>query len=369
MINQCGVLRSCPGSHSAHFGRVTCWMTSPTSARVGWMIGWLARLRWSRKYQPELVYFDRWIGQPLPRPTRSFSRTTTTGAGRWRGGGQLQGGRVGFRNGHGDVESAADIQPQVWQTDTSISNLWSWANMEHDSFKTPEHMSFARGRGFEERQPGCWTIWSKTRGRHHHQKAQRILREIGGWLKVNRGSHLRQQTLDALLARDPLQVMAASSRRQKPSRSRRRISAYYCRLYAIQLGWPSEGRIRDSSITPEVKVVCYMLGVGAAAAFTRTHGSAFAAAGCADRILRLGLIALLMPAAHQCAPCTHEIGSSPGEVKRNMRCGAYSSTSLELCIVHACVGPDSLTGLPRSHVGLIEWFSTYVMPSAYVSRA
>ena len=113
-----------------------------TYVSQGWLDDWLARTaEVVTRYQPELVYFDWWVGQPSFRNTLPKFLAYYYNRGAAAGGVVVNYKDLAAAPGAGtlDVERGqlTDIQQQVWQTDTSISNI-SWGYLEHDSFKTPE---------------------------------------------------------------------------------------------------------------------------------------------------------------------------------------------------------------------------------------
>jgi len=126
------------GTPTAHDGRLT--YVSPA-----WTADWMARMtELVEKYKPEIVYYDWWIGQPNFRSRyRSSTPSTTTSPRRtvirawstskttaWTGSrrARLRGGQL------------AAIEPDHWQTDTSISKL-SWATSTHTAPEFLIHQS------------------------------------------------------------------------------------------------------------------------------------------------------------------------------------------------------------------------------------
>jgi alpha-L-fucosidase len=104
---------------------------------------WLARsAEIVQKYQPEVMYFDWWIGQPSFRAnvTRftafyyNFAARNNIPAVI-----NIRDYAIDWRAGARDFERGIpeSIEPDHWQTATSISNI-SWGYVEHDQFKSPE---------------------------------------------------------------------------------------------------------------------------------------------------------------------------------------------------------------------------------------
>src|SRR6267378_5451808 len=134
---------------AAFYGPAHTWTESKQTLLTDWtyvsnayLDDWLARdAEIVRKYEPELFYFDWWIGQPSVRQHlmdfAAFYYNDTASRGSV--------GVINYKQDAMEAHSAVldvergqlnDIRPLYWQTDTSISNK-SWGFIEHDSFKTP----------------------------------------------------------------------------------------------------------------------------------------------------------------------------------------------------------------------------------------
>ena len=246
-----------------------------TYVNQGWLDDWLARTaEVVAKYQPELVYFDWWIGQPSFRAAVPKFLAYYYNRGAAAGGVVVNYKEVALASGTGtaDVERGqlTDIQPQVWQTDTSISNL-SWAYLEHDSFKTPEHLIHLLADVVSKNGNLLLNIGPKPDGTIP-EEVQRILGEIGGWLKVN-GEAIYGSRPWTRFGEGPTQVAGGKFHEgeTKPFTPEDfRFTTAGDRLYAIELGWPREGQVVIHSITPEVKVGSVrLLGVAKPIAFTQ----------------------------------------------------------------------------------------------------
>ncbi len=109
-----------------------------------WTHDWLARsAEIAQKYHPDFIFFDWWIGQPyvrddLARFTAFYYNESL------KNGGPV--GVISYKDWAMNSTSAvldiergqlANIRPQYWQTDTSVSNK-SWGYIENDTFKSPE---------------------------------------------------------------------------------------------------------------------------------------------------------------------------------------------------------------------------------------
>jgi alpha-L-fucosidase len=161
-----------------------------TYVSQAWTHDWLARAsEIVEKYHPDLIYFDWWIGQASVRAdlTRfaAFYYNTTS----------KNGGTIGVINYKDyamqqnsavlDVERGqlADIRPTTWQTDTSVSNK-SWGYIQNDTFKSPESIVQLLADVVSKNGNLLLNIGPRSDGTIPDQ-VQQILRDVGGWLKVN----------------------------------------------------------------------------------------------------------------------------------------------------------------------------------------
>jgi alpha-L-fucosidase len=168
-----------------HFNPVNEW----TYVSDAWLRDWLARsVELVEKYRPELVYFDGGNGQPAYRASmtefvafydnfavshhidgvitfKDFAMESTAGA--------------------KDFERSlrADIDPQPWQTDTSISNL-SWGYMDHDQFKTPQSLINQLVDIVSKNGNLLLSIGPRADGTIPDE-VQTILLDMGAWLNRN----------------------------------------------------------------------------------------------------------------------------------------------------------------------------------------
>jgi len=112
----------------------------PTKA---YLDDWLARsAEIVDKYNPDLVWFDWWIGRPAFRPyLKQFAAFYYD-----HNAAKHEGAVINYKYDAYPEKAAVldiergqegDIRPLYWQTDTSISNK-SWGYIENDTFKTPE---------------------------------------------------------------------------------------------------------------------------------------------------------------------------------------------------------------------------------------
>ena len=246
-----------------------------TFVSQAWLDDWLARTaEVVQKYQPELVYFDWWIGQPAFRETLPKFLAYYYNRGAAGGGVVVNYKELAIAPGAGtqDVERGqlTDIQPQVWQTDTSISNT-SWGYLEHDSFKTPEFIVHMLADVVSKNGNLLLNVGPRPDGTIP-EEAQRILREIGAWLKVN-GEAIYGSKPWTRFGEGPTEVSGGKFHEgeAKPFTPQDfRFTTAGGHLYAIELGWPQDGQVLIRSITPRMQVRSVrLLGLAKPVSFTQ----------------------------------------------------------------------------------------------------
>jgi alpha-L-fucosidase len=150
---------------------------------------WLARsAEIVEKYHPEIMYFDWWIGQASVRPYLAKFAAFYYNESQARGPvGVINYKLDAMMDGSAvlDVERGqmADIRPDYWQTDTSVSNA-SWGYIEHDTFKSPEFVVHQLVDIVSKNGNLLLNIGPRSDGTIPDE-VQHVLLEVGGWLKVN----------------------------------------------------------------------------------------------------------------------------------------------------------------------------------------
>ena len=161
-----------------------------TYVSSAWADDWLARgAELVEKYQPDIVYFDWWIGQALIRPN------LTRFAAFYYNSSLKYGGPVGvidYKDNAMQEHSAVldlergqlgDIRALYWQTDTSVSNK-SWGYVEDDTFKSPAFIVHQLIDIVSKNGNLLMNIGPKADGTIP-EEVQRVLLDVGAWLKVN----------------------------------------------------------------------------------------------------------------------------------------------------------------------------------------
>jgi alpha-L-fucosidase len=213
---------------------------------------WLARTaEIVEKYHPELIYFDWWVGQP------SFRGHLTRFAAYYYNQGARNGTKNGsevvinykdhaFREGSAtfDVERGqlTDIRPQHWQTDTSISDA-SWGYLPNDTYKSPEVIVHQLADIVSKNGNLLLNITPRPDGTIPDGE-QDILRDVGAWLRIN-GEAIYDTRPWKRFGEGPTQVAggAFQDTKTRPFTAEDfRFTTKGSNVYAIELGWPAQGR-------------------------------------------------------------------------------------------------------------------------------
>ena len=209
---------------------------------------WLARdAEIVEKYHPELFYFDFWIGHPevrsyLARFAAFFYNETSK-----------QGllGVVNFKLSAMHPKSAVlDLERGVlpsasseyWQTDTSISNK-SWGYIKDDVFKTPDLIVHELVDIVSKNGNLLLNVGPRADGTIP-EEVQGILLDVGGWLAVN-GEAIYGTRPWNIYGEGPTKAAEGPMRDVKTAPYTAedfRFTTKGDAIYAIAMGWPSEGR-------------------------------------------------------------------------------------------------------------------------------
>ena len=163
---------------------------SESSPSAAYMDDWLARTsEIVDKYQPELVWFDWWIEQPVFQPyLQKFAAFYYNRGAQWNKGGVA----INYKNkSFPDTAAVLDIErgkldksrPYLWQTDTSIG-LKSWGYIEGENFRSADSLvddliDIASKNGVL-----LLNIGPRSDGTIP-EEAQKILLDMGKWLETN----------------------------------------------------------------------------------------------------------------------------------------------------------------------------------------
>jgi len=225
---------------------------------------WLARAsELVEKYNPDLVYFDWWIGQPSFRPNVTrFAAYYYNYAAEHKIPAviNIKDYALDWNAGARDFERGMreDIEPRHWQTDTSISNL-SWGYLKEDQFKTPEFIVHQLIDIVSKNGNLLLNIGPRADGTIPDEVRSTLL-EIGAWLNQN-GEAIYDTTPWTVYGEGPTKVQAGFGKDKdtNPYTAQDfRFTAKGDKIYTIQMAWPTDGRAAiqslGSSHRPNLKV-------------------------------------------------------------------------------------------------------------------
>ncbi len=220
-----------------------------TYVSPAWTHDWLARsAEIVEKYHPDVIYFDWWIGHASVRADlerfAAFYYNTST-----KNGGPV--GVINYKDYAMEQNSAvldiergqlADIRPTKWQTDTSISNR-SWGYIENDNFKSAQSIVQVLVDVVSKNANLLLNVGPKSDGTIPEQ-AQQILREIGGWLKIN-GDAIYGSKTWRVFGEGPTKVAEGSFHEAELKYTPQdfRFTAKGDALYAIEMAPPEKGEV------------------------------------------------------------------------------------------------------------------------------
>ena len=219
---------------------------------------WLARnAEIVQKYHPDLIFFDWWIGQPSVRQyVAEFAAYYYNES--------LKRGPIGIINSKLvdmqktsavlDIERGqlSSILPEVWQTDTSVSNK-SWGYIENDTFKTPDFIVQQLADVVSKNGNLLLNIGPRSDGTIP-QPVQQVLLGVGAWLKVN-GNAIYGTRPWTSFSEGPTKVEAGSfhDTQTKPYTAQDfRFTTNGETLYAIEMAWPKEGEAVIHTLSSDV---------------------------------------------------------------------------------------------------------------------
>jgi alpha-L-fucosidase len=216
---------------------------------VAFLDDWLARTcELVDRYQPQLVWFDWWIEQPVFQPyLQRFAAYYYNRGAQWQRGVAINYKHQAFPDGAAvfDVERGqlGGIRPLFWQTDTSISKN-SWGYVGDQDYKTAgeivgDLVDIAS-------KNGCLllNIGPRPDGTLPEPE-EATLRQIGRWLAVN-GEAIYGTRPWTVFGEGPTQVVEGSfndTKRQPFTGEDIRFTTRGNTLYAIVLAWPGRSAI------------------------------------------------------------------------------------------------------------------------------
>lgn len=208
------------------------------------------------KYRPQVMYFDWWICQPVFQPyLKTFAAYYYNRGKEW--GKQVA---INFKEWEGesfppgagvfDIErgQSADIRPDFWQTDTSVSKN-SWGYVKNQNYKNAGDIVDDLVDIVSKNGTLLLNIGPKPDGTIPEHE-QRMLRDIGAWLKVN-GDAIYGTRPWKIFGEGPTKIVAGSFadvKRAPFTGADIRFTTKGHTLYAIALAWPNDGRFVVKSL-------------------------------------------------------------------------------------------------------------------------
>ncbi len=225
------------------------WPAQPEKASTPtreFLDDWLARTaELVDKYHPQLVWFDWWIEQPVFEPYRQrFAAFYYNRGAEWKKGVAINYKKKSFPP-HAavfDVERGqlAGIRPEFWQTDTAISKN-SWGYVSKQDYKTADSIVDDLIDIVSKNGALLLNIGPRSDGTIPEPE-QKILREIGQWLKVN-GEAIYGTRPWVLFGEGPTAVVEGSfndTKRAAFTGQDLRFTKKGEAIYAIALAWPQK---------------------------------------------------------------------------------------------------------------------------------
>jgi alpha-L-fucosidase len=160
-----------------------------TQPNKAYLDNWLARTcELADKYQPQLVWFDWWIEQPVFQPyLKKFAAYYYNRGAEWNRGVAINYKNKSFPDKAAvlDIERGqlAAIRPFFWQTDTAISKN-SWGYVTKQDYKTAGEILGDLVDIVSKNGALLLNIGPKPDGTIPEPE-EKILLEIGSWLKLN----------------------------------------------------------------------------------------------------------------------------------------------------------------------------------------
>lgn len=218
---------------------------------------WLARTcELVDKYQPQLVWFDWWIEQPIFRPyLQQFAAYYYNRGTQWKRGVAINYKHEAFPEGTAvfDIERGqlTDMRPYFWQTDTSVSKN-SWGYVTNQDYKTADSIIGDLVDIVSKNGALLLNIGPRPDGTIP-QPEQELLLEIGHWLAVNSEAIYGTRPWK-IFGEGPTQVVGGSfndTNRDAFTSQDIRFTTRGDTLYAIALAWPERGSVTIKSLATD----------------------------------------------------------------------------------------------------------------------
>lgn len=215
---------------------------------------WLARTcELVDKYQPQLVWFDWWIEQPVFAPyLKRFAAYYYNRGAQWE-----RGVAINYKNQSFPTDAAVfdvergqldAIAPYFWQTDTSVIKN-SWGYVADRKYKTATHVVCDLVDIVSKNGALLLNIGPRADGTIPEEEEQ-ILLDIGRWLTVN-GEAIYDTRAWKTYGEGPTQIDTGSfSDNERPPFTDRdiRFTTKGDALYAILFAWPENDEVTVQSL-------------------------------------------------------------------------------------------------------------------------
>lgn len=215
---------------------------------------WLARTcELVDKYQPQVVWFDWWIEQPVFQSyLQRFAAYYYNRAAQWQRGVAINYKFKAFPEGTAvfDIErgQSSTILPYFWQTDTSVSKN-SWGYVSQQDYKSVTELVGDLVDIVSKNGALLLNIGPRADGTIPEPE-QAILLGIGEWLAVN-GEAIYGTRPWKTFGEGPTQVVGGSFNDTKRASFTGRDIRFTTRgnkLYALLLAWPEHGSVTIRSL-------------------------------------------------------------------------------------------------------------------------
>ena len=210
---------------------------------------WLARTcELVDKYQPQLVWFDWWIEQPIFQTyLQQFAAYYYNRGAQWDRGVAINYKLQAFPEGAAvfDVERGqlSDIRSRFWQNDTAISKN-SWGYVKNHEYKAAEVIVGDLVDIVSKNGSLLLNIGPRPDGTIPEAE-QEILLKIGRWLAVN-GAAIYGTRPWKIFGEGPTSVVSGSftdTKREVFTSQDIRFTTRNSTLYALVMAWPENNRV------------------------------------------------------------------------------------------------------------------------------
>jgi alpha-L-fucosidase len=264
----------------AFYGPAHTWLDGKKTLLQDWtylsneyLDDWLARgAEIVEKYEPDIMYFDWWIGQPNAR--RHVAKFASFYYNHAASQGKVpvinyKDSAIEERSAVLDIERGqlSGIRPLYWQTDTSISNK-SWGYIENDNFKSAETVVHQLVDIVSKNGNLLVNVGPRSDGTIP-EEVQSILRDIGSWLNVN-GEAIYGTRAWTKFGEGPTAIVEGAfhdTDTKSFTAQDFRFTTKGNSLYAIELAWPESGEavihsLNEAALSGQNIVSISLLGQG-----------------------------------------------------------------------------------------------------------